>query len=808
MRKTWRLSGGADTLVIIHRSDIKKDEDPVKPVFLRSCLDRWLADPLSRKTILDIYQSIGGAIITGADKLSPQRIHRYIKPHLEAAFLRGDFVAVRPPRSPSIAGQKEVQDLKPPSASVEKKQEKEKTWIKLRVIEDKSNRPIMGLKLTITAPNGAVVNSVTNSDGTIEIKDINDGVCTVTSPVKMTRLNKTFNFEGIGEKQATPTSTGAERHPESAINGDSMAIALIKRHKVKTGETLDSLAKTNDLTWQELSEFNWGTSVSEEINRCLYEYVGCTNKTTDGKNYMFDSNDDPGIIYIPNNWKQSSLVTDKTYTLRVTLCAYPEFQVLYFIDQQYYILPNAPYTILDVEGNVMESGTSDKNAHIKLPSNYQKEWRVVAGSVHSIKGTIFLPDLRKPLADQPIEVTFWTKKTVNTRTDNDGRISLEKVPQGSLAIRWQGHQAVYCVDRDNDNASFILKSAEGKGEEIDTPDDHDCLNKLRLTPEVTERYVILNPVDVELDPFRQYPLHKSVEIAISYEIRAGDSTLSSGSFKFVRNQNEFHKINLSEEWYQTMTKIVIWAEPYGYAALLSPGEKEIMAKGRLEYSLNSNKDDNEIIFKFEVLKSVIQFIVDEMNWNKKHKDVIDYALWNERANIPFLGSYFKNMTNEAFARKVHTNEGVKGFAADIRFLGGGEWYHKGIIGDIWGEHNRFGNSGKSYFYDIYSNMHYGYVGHAAGFTIDELKSGANIQQMFDHGEKDDTSDVDAIVEGFNMYEEDKNVTVEEVLKIIERHDEWQTKERYVVWELIKKKKREERERIMRDIKYSGRYPKL
>ena len=53
------------------------------------------------------------------------------------------------------------------------------------------------------------------------------------------------------------------------------------------------------MTWQELAKFNWQTDVPREINEHLAKDVGCTRKTRDGKNYIFTSEDDPGIIYIP-----------------------------------------------------------------------------------------------------------------------------------------------------------------------------------------------------------------------------------------------------------------------------------------------------------------------------------------------------------------------------------------------------------------------------------------------------------------------------------------------------------------------------
>jgi len=94
-------------------------------------------------------------------------------------------------------------------------------------------------------------------------------------------------------------------------------IAEIIVHKVKTGETLEGLAKANGLTWQMLAHFNWGTSKPDEINTHLRFSVGCTTKTKDRKNYMFDDSDNPGLIYIPKPLYLKNLSTKRTHILRV-----------------------------------------------------------------------------------------------------------------------------------------------------------------------------------------------------------------------------------------------------------------------------------------------------------------------------------------------------------------------------------------------------------------------------------------------------------------------------------------------------------
>jgi hypothetical protein len=99
----------------------------------------------------------------------------------------------------------------------------------------------------------------------------------------------------------------------------SKQIVKARKHKVKDGESIKSLAKQAGITWQELAKFNWGTDVPERIEKYLREKVGCFKKTKDGCNYIFTSDDDPGIIYIPEPMPDKLFSTSSTNMLTVKL---------------------------------------------------------------------------------------------------------------------------------------------------------------------------------------------------------------------------------------------------------------------------------------------------------------------------------------------------------------------------------------------------------------------------------------------------------------------------------------------------------
>ncbi len=69
------------------------------------------------------------------------------------------------------------------------------------------------------------------------------------------------------------------------------------RYKVQTGDTLESIADALDMEWQDLAIMNFGTDDVEEINHYLETHFVCQQK--EGENYVFTSEDDPGILLLP-----------------------------------------------------------------------------------------------------------------------------------------------------------------------------------------------------------------------------------------------------------------------------------------------------------------------------------------------------------------------------------------------------------------------------------------------------------------------------------------------------------------------------
>jgi hypothetical protein len=206
-------------------------------------------------------------------------------------------------------------------------------WIKFRVVDDQSGEPLPGVALRVTQPNGKTLESATRSDGVVQVDGIDPGLCDVASSLDGARLSDTYSFVTMGEQPSSAPAVDAPAGAGDAAPLDSspkeptpsggsvskqgVRIAQVEEHKVRTGESIKSLAEANGLTWQALALFNWETAVPDEINVKLADEVGCTKKAPDGVNYRFDDGDEPGLMLIPKPWSVRGLATERTHTIRV-----------------------------------------------------------------------------------------------------------------------------------------------------------------------------------------------------------------------------------------------------------------------------------------------------------------------------------------------------------------------------------------------------------------------------------------------------------------------------------------------------------
>lgn len=291
---------------------------------------------------------------------------------------------------------------------------------------------------------------------------------------------------------------------------------------------------------------------------------------------------------------------------------------------------------------------------------------------------------------------------------------------------------------------YLIRQGQGS-----TGQREDRLDLRTSSVQVATSVLILEARPATSTRFAPFRFRANESITIHYRLTDDSTSLGGGSFAFDLTKGTTHAINLDTFQHAGMTKLVLWAEPFGHAALV--GDGETLAKGRIE--ANMTAPPNGHVYALEVLHSVVRYIVDEMNTNKRNPDVATWASDNATGNL--------------------LDKGVAAAQWALRVRTGGEWDHKPKIAPVWGEVNRLGDADETYFYDIYSNIHFAYVGRAAGFSEDFLLLGADGQQRVDHGSGDDPADVTSIKEGFGLYSPSSDISVDKLIQVIQSHKEWE-----------------------------------
>ncbi len=199
-----------------------------------------------------------------------------------------------------------VEDIKPPE---------EKKGIKFQVVDDATGKPYAGVVLRVRDSADWLKQMTTNGRGVAEAMKVESGSCVLSSDFnpseaeERTRLSETFHVVRV--------DAGEEIEEEAANSEGRSHLAKIDVHKVAGGESIKSLADANSMRWQDLAFFNWGTDVPDQINNHLRDDVGCTERTADDNNYVFSNTDDPGLMYIPSEFRKTSLATEQTHIIRV-----------------------------------------------------------------------------------------------------------------------------------------------------------------------------------------------------------------------------------------------------------------------------------------------------------------------------------------------------------------------------------------------------------------------------------------------------------------------------------------------------------
>lgn len=178
-----------------------------------------------------IFEAAGGpdpiqlgcqTVLIGDDGGGPpspaQPVAEAVEEALEAAQAQSASSAMT---TAAAAGTPLIEICQPCNASMGAAQPA-KHKVAFRVVIDETDKPVAGVALKITLPDGTVETHTTNADGMIEIDDIErPGTCSVTCDIKGAELTDTYDFVRMGEGRGTQATTGSasQATPASAPAG-------------------------------------------------------------------------------------------------------------------------------------------------------------------------------------------------------------------------------------------------------------------------------------------------------------------------------------------------------------------------------------------------------------------------------------------------------------------------------------------------------------------------------------------------------------------------------------------------------------
>lgn len=207
---------------------------------------------------------------------------------------------------------REVDDAKPAPPPRTAKQD-DKTWIEFEVIDDATGDGVPDVELLIKLPDAGKAKHTTPGSGTLLFDPCKPGRAEVDSDLAGATVGNTLELCGVSAASMVPLSGTPFPNPKKK----PLRVARIHRHRVRSTDTLESIARSANMSWQALAEFNFGTSAPDEVNKALRAQVGCRRKTKDKKSYVFSDADDPGIIYVPRPLDSRALQSGLTHRLCV-----------------------------------------------------------------------------------------------------------------------------------------------------------------------------------------------------------------------------------------------------------------------------------------------------------------------------------------------------------------------------------------------------------------------------------------------------------------------------------------------------------
>lgn len=177
-RRAWRLRGLMDEFLVVRGIEVLSEEEknriPADAVLWR--LRGWRGDLAAERTLLDVYEALGGRMRSGLSSLERRSFLEHVWTEVETAF-ESDRLALlkvaRPvfiPAEPEEAEDSDWEDESEPTS-----------WVGL-VLEDEDGEPVAGQRVRIKLADGTVKERVSDDKGRIRLDGVPAGNCQVEFP--------------------------------------------------------------------------------------------------------------------------------------------------------------------------------------------------------------------------------------------------------------------------------------------------------------------------------------------------------------------------------------------------------------------------------------------------------------------------------------------------------------------------------------------------------------------------------------------------------------------------------------------------
>lgn len=173
-RRTWRLWGLLDEYLVVRGMDVRASDEKnrIAPHAVPWRLRGFRGDFAAERTLLDIYESLGGMVRLGSSTLEHRFQQEQVWAEVEEAFSTERLVLLQVPR-PVFAVPKRER-----SEAAWEDESTPTSWVGLQ-LEDEDGEPVAGQRVRLKLADGSIRESVSDERGRLRLDGIPVGNCQV-----------------------------------------------------------------------------------------------------------------------------------------------------------------------------------------------------------------------------------------------------------------------------------------------------------------------------------------------------------------------------------------------------------------------------------------------------------------------------------------------------------------------------------------------------------------------------------------------------------------------------------------------------